>query len=635
MISALLLAATLSVTPADRLQMADRLFNRGKYAEARAEYDALAKGKDVAPDEMLFRLAECDRVQGHTAEAMNRYAALALRHPASKYAARSRFLCAMGATGAERRNQLRALDSDRVDPAIRAAALYHLGVDDKDVLALERCVKVDPKGKYAAFANLRRGSILSGSALSVERRKGIELLLEIGYSTDELANEALYLAALQCYRDKRYGEAGSLFRRFRKNFPKDSRAEEVYVMSVWCDFMEGRYLDAAVACGDAKVDDLAYIRAAAAYAVGDNAKALPLFRKYLEDFPQGKYRADAELPIARIEFDAAMKSGDASRTVEAAKRGYWLSKLAADELRLAWAYEKVGKNEDACREYGFVVKNFPNTDEAAEALYRHALIMARTENWHATERLLAESLALGKAVKYRASSLYWRGIAAMKIGHEKEGAGFLKDAMAQNLALDEAREARLVLADYDLREGRVDQAKSAYAVLLAEGAAVRMSAGRLHEIGKLLGGRSARISAQALVKLDSPEWRQAGWALLGSVEEAESHYTAAIEAYRKCLGEPVKTAEAASAALHLGVLESKAGAFDSADDSLKQAVALNAENPRLRAESYVALAKNAEARGDAKTACAYATVVTSLFEAADLVAEAKKILAAHPEVSAE
>ena len=165
----------------------------------------------------------------------------------------------------------------------------------------------------------------------------METLLGIAFGGSQMAEEALYLAALQCYRDKKYGEAGSLFRRYRKMHPKGEHFDETRSMSVWCDFLEGRYADAAAGCGDGGSDDLAYVRAACAYATGDTARALKLFRKYLEDYPEGRYRADAELPVARIEFDAARKADDASKALETAKRSFGLSKLASDQLRLAWA----------------------------------------------------------------------------------------------------------------------------------------------------------------------------------------------------------------------------------------------------------------------------------------------------------
>ena len=122
-----------------------------------------------------------------------------------------------------------------------------------------------------------------------------------------------------------------------------------------------------------------------------------------------------------------------------------------------------------------------------------------------------------------------------------------------------------------------------------------------------------------------------GWALLGDCEAKRESYAAAIESYRKCLGENAKTEAIAGASLELGRLEFRAGEFDRADQTLKKAIECNAANARARAEAYVLLAKNAGAKGDWKSAVAYATVVTSLFDDAGLCAEAKGIIDGHPE----
>ena len=628
-VAALVLA--IAVLPADRLAIADRLFNRGRYDDAATEYRALVGVKDVAEDELLFRLAECDRVAGRNTEARAGYAEIFNKHPDSRHAARSRFMYAMGAQGIERRRLLLELDSDRVPTDIRAAALYYLGSEASDETLLARCVKLDPKGKYAPYANLKIGTLLNASDDPARRRKGVETLLGIAFGGSPMAEEALYLAALQCYRDKKYGEAGSLFRRYRKMHPKGEHFAETRSMSVWCDFLEGRYADAAAGCGDGETDDLAYVRAACAYATGDSELALKLFRKYLEDYPDGRYRADAELPIARIEFDAARKADDPSKAVESAKRSFGLSKLASDQLRLAWAYEKAGKPEAAAAEYEQVAKNFPDSDEAAEALYRRAMIAAADGNWSGAELALAEALATGKLGKRKASALYWRGIAAVRLSHEETGAGYLKQALDAGLGLDESREARLMIADFDYKAGRTDAAKAAYVALVKEGACARMSAARILAVGRFIGGEEAEICAKELTKSDSPEWRQAGWELLAEREEAREAYAAAIESYRKALAEPVRTEALAAAVLRLGKLEFRAGEFDKADITLKKAIALNASDVRARAEAYVMLAKNAESKGDAKSAVAYATVVVSLFDDETFCAEAKRIIAAHPE----
>lgn len=630
MIDTILLLA-ITVLPADRMAMADRLFNKGQYDAAAAEYRALAGQEGVAADELTFRLAECDRAAGRGEDARKGYRALYEKYPDSAHAPEARFLFAMGATGLVRRKLLAELDTDRIPAETRAAALYYLGTETSDADVLARCVKVDPKGRYASYANLKYGMILQQAPDLATRRKGIEVLLGIAFGSGPLADEALYLAAIQSYRDKKYGEAGSLFRRYRRNFAKGEHAEEARSMSAWCDFMEGRYADAAAACGEGETDDLAYIRAAAAYSTGDNETALRLFRKYLEDYPEGRYRADAELPIARIEFDAASKTNDVSRTIETAKRSFALSKLATDRLRLAWAYENAGKGADAAVEYATIAKEYPGTYEAAEAMYRKAMIDARGDNWSAAELALAEALASGKLGDRTAEALYWRGVAAMRIGHEAEGAVSLEKALAEGLNLDESREARLMIADFDHKAGRVEKAKEAYRTLVAQGACERMTAARILAVGKLLGGESAETCAAALVKSEASEWRQAGWALKGACEENRKAFSAAIESYRRCLAETGVTAECAAAALALGRLESRAGEFDAADRTLKRAVALNSADAAARGAAYLALAENAEAKGDAKSAVAYATVVTSLFDDAALVGAAKKILERHPE----
>lgn len=627
-----LLLAALSVLSADRLAMADRLFNKGRYAEAEVEYRALENEPTIAADELLYRFAECERATGKKEPALKRYAELYGRFPDSKYAPRARFMHAMGMEGMDRKRELAALDTDRLPADVRAAALYHLGIDNSDVEMLARCEKLDPNGRYALYASLRRGTLLAASKDAAERRKGVELLLGIAFGKHgELSEEALYLASVQSYRDRHYGESASLFRRYLKSHPKGKHRDDVRVMSVWSDYMNGRYADAAAACGEERGDDFGYLRAACAYATGDDEKAISLFRKYLEEFPQGKYRGDAELPLARLEFKKAEKAGDAAMTIESAKRGFGISKLAADALRLAWAYERAGRQEEAISEYVRIARQYPGTEEAADALFRKAMMDAQEERWNGMELALAEALASGKCGKRKAEALYWRGIAAVRTGHEAEAVGFLREALEEGLGLDESREARLLVADFDFRNGKTEEARKAYSKLVSEGACERMSAARTLAVGKLLGGEEARTCARALVGNESAEWRQAGYALLGDVEDKAQAYGAAIDAYRKCLAEKANVAEVTGAALRLGMLETRNGEFDRAEETLKKAVASSGADVVARGSAYLALAANSEAKKDFRTACAYATVVTSLFDDPDLVSAAKKILAAHPE----
>jgi len=629
--AALLLAAA-AVLPADRLAMADRLFNRGEYAAARTEYAALSGEASLAADEVLYRLAECDRAQGRLAEARREYGALLEKFPTSAHADRARLMRALAGTPEERAAELRILDSDRVADDVRAAALYYLGSAANDPELLGRSIRLDPKGKYAAYADFHRASILVKSPDPAARRKAVEILLGIAFGREtQFSEDALYLAAVQSYSERKYGEAASIFGRYLRRYPGGRHAADVRTMTAWSNYLNGKYADAAALCGDGATDDFAYLRGACAYATGDNATAQRLLKEYLDRFPQGKYRSNAELPLARMGFDTATTGGNEAGVIENAKRAYALSGLSGDSLRLAWAYEKCGKEAEAEAQYVETAKKFPATDDAAEALFRKAMVDARAKRWSACDLALAEALASGRNPKRRAESLYWRGASAMQLGHEAEGAGFLREALALGISLDESREARLMLADVAFRGGRTDEARDAYAKLVREGACERMNAAKTLAVGKLLGGEEAKTCALALAKAGSAEWRQAGYALLGAAEERSGNFTQAVDAYRKAMEEKACVADLAPAALALGKLEAKAGERERAAATLARAVELNAASPRARAEAYVALARNAEAGGDVATARKYATVVTALFADAELCAEAQKVLDAHPE----
>lgn len=628
-----MLLAAIAILPADRLAMADRLFNRGEYAAAKVEYAELYKGKSLPEAELVYRLAECDRALGRNADARRGYGTLLDKFPTSPHADRARLMRALSGSESERIAELKVLDSDRVAKDIRSAALYYLGSATNDPELLAKSVRIDPKGKYASYAEFHRASILVKSEDSLSRRKAVEILLGLAFGKEsQFSEEALYLAAVQSYNEKKYDEAASIFSRYLRKYPNGKHSASVRTMTAWSLYLNGKYADAIALCGDGKSDDFAYLKGACAYATGDNESARKLLKSYLDNYPQGKYRAHAELPLARMGFDSASSQGSGAGVIENAKRAYAISNLSGDSLRLAWAYESCGKSAEAEAQYLETARKYPGTDDASEALFRKAMADARAKKWSACELALAESLASGKNLKRKAQSLYWRGVAALQLGHDVEGAKHLSEALSIGLSLDEQREARLLLADFALSSGKEQEAKAEYAKLVLEGACERMSASKIYAVGSLLEGDAAKTCAAELIAKNEPEWRQAGYALLGSLEERSGNFTAAIAAYRKAMDEKACVADLASAALALGKLEVKAGEHERADKVLRRAVELNnSVSSRARAEAYLALAQNSAARGDVDSARKYATVVASLFADAELCAEANKILAEYPE----
>ena len=634
------LMAVLAVAPSDRMAMADRLFNRGRYAEAQIEYAALVGEKAIQEDALLYRLAECERARGNSAAARQKYGELLTKYPASELAARARLYRALAGTPEEQEKELPLLDVDDVEASLRATALYHLGVARKAAKDLEKCLSLEPKGKYAPYAKLHLAGLLEKNGDDASVRRAVGLYLDVAFGSEtNLTEEALYLAAAASYRGKRYGEASSLIKRYLRKYPKGKHTTELTYMCAWCSYLTGKYADALTMCeavqkdaNETIKDGATYIKALATYSGVNKVAAQKLLESYLTEFPRGAYRENAEATLARVEFETARQAGDNAKMIESLKRVVARSKASGDRLLLAWAYEKAGQTAEATQEYAALAKDFPGTSDAAEAMYRKAMTDLREERWCAADLALQEALAGGKlAARLKSEAFYWRGFAAVRLGHEAEGAAFLQEALKGGLTLDQTREAHLLLADNDYRAGRIDAAKNAYRKLVQEGALERMGAAKILAVGKLLGGEESKLCAQALIKLDSPEWRQCGYALLGTFEQSKGEFASAINSYRKCLAEKCTTEDVPTVALQLGALETRAGEWDKAQATLKRAVELNAKNATARAKAYLNLARVSKEKGDITHARSYATVVTELFEDSPSAAPAADLLKSLPQ----
>jgi tetratricopeptide (TPR) repeat protein len=454
--------------------------------------------------------------------------------------------------------------------------------------------------------------------------------MELVYGSDtQYARDALYLAATYSYSAGRYGECATLLKRYAQKYPNDGRAGDIRRMLALSDLMAGKYAAAISFCTDDSDETLVYAKAIASDRLGNRADAVAAAGKYLDTFPQGANRPAMELLLARAEFDESVRTNGVRLAIAAGKRIVSLSggKNASDRLRLGWAYEKAGEVERADAEYAGVARDFPKSASAADALYRRAMAQLRQEKWAGAELSLAEAISSGHLAGERAAlGWYWRGIAAMRSGHAAESLEFLGKALEAGLPLDESREARLLVADADFNAGRRDKAVKVYSELVRQGAVERMSAAKTLAVGRLLSGEEARACAMSLARNGSAEWRQAGWALMGDVCEAEGNFVAAGDAYAKCLAEKCSTEAAAAASVKLGGYLLRDGRPREAEEAYKRAVELNASDDEARAAAYLGLAKAARARDDDEAVRGYATVVTTLFEKTASAAEAKEML---------
>lgn len=583
----LLFASALALAPSDRLQLADKMFAKGMYADAAAEYGALKGERTVSPDDIAFRIAECDRLLGREKEALAAYDALILRD---------------------------------IPASMRAVAIYRLACARNDASMFLKCEQADPKGKYASFSRLKRALLLARSDKAAERREATGIFLDLSLSSEKsVAEEALYAAATLAYGDRRWNEAAILFGRLRRLSLESARAKAAVVPYAWSSFLAGRYTECMSACGESREDDLFYLRAASMIALDRKEQGLAELDRYLEVHPKGRYRASAELPVQRARFDAAVKKGDISAAVQAAKLAA-AAGAASDALRLAWAHEKSGALDEARTEYRRIAARWPDDPAAGEALFANALADLRAGNWNAGDLALEEVLKRFSDFPRKNEALYWKGVAAMRLGHDVEGASRLEEALAIGLTLDQTREANLLIADFEARSGKTSEASRRYSKLVLTGAADRMAAAHLAAVVKLLAAHSqweaVLKGAQALSNRSrDPAFMQIAAAREGQAFEGLSRSDEAIAAYRRAMSVKAETEEGSMAALNLGLLEFRKGEFDAAEKTLADAIARNSggNGIKARAKAYRALADVCRAKGDSLKAKGYETVLKELF----------------------
>ena len=205
----LLFAATLALAPADRLQMADKMFAKGLYSDAIKEYAALRGEKTISETDITFRIAECCRALGREKEAVPIYERLLLKD---------------------------------LPKSMRAVALYRVACVKNDASLFKECEQTDPKGRYALFARLKRALALAKSSKVEDRREATGLFLELSLSKEKtVAEEATYAAATLAYGDKRWKEAAILFGRLATDYPQSAHLAAVRAPRAWSAFLSGRY----------------------------------------------------------------------------------------------------------------------------------------------------------------------------------------------------------------------------------------------------------------------------------------------------------------------------------------------------------------------------------------------------------
>ena len=651
---------------ADRFALANQLAKRGLYVEAIKEYLSL-RGADLPKDEFLFRFAEACRHAGRKEAAAKLYGDLLEAAPQSPYADYARLNRAILSPVSQRAAFLCALDRDGAPKDVRQSALFHLGEaaeaggDAKGAAEYySRAANLVKGNAISQLARLREATLLSSSQDAGRRRLALAAYLELAASPDpSVAEEAIFHSGYMSYREGKYSEAATLFRRLLSKWPDGSRAAEAKIYAAWSHYLSGSYAEAlalAAPLRDGKnAEDAHYLSAASLRRMERRTEALAAYTAALKAFPYGKY-ADSEwferlaLRAAESDFkgvldDLASRADPPSNTVNRAFTYGYEAALAAERPVLAVQYARrvaagrdpafapralytaglvaarMGANAEAVRDWNELLTRYPDSQFSADALRARGMEEIRLKEYRSATRTLAE---LERRFPGRASDFelfYWRGVAARGSDDAPEAERLFRAALKAKPTAEFEREIKMELAFILRARGADAEAATIFAELLSTKAADRLAPAHLAWAAETLlavsNATAALTASQALEKRNADaSWNQIGAALTGAAHEARGERDAALAAYRRALACDARTDRAAVAALALGRAISADGRHDEARailaDTVERCRAPELES--IRVSAYAALADNEEARGDAKAALGYHLMVGTLFD---------------------
>lgn len=175
--------------------------------------------------------------------------------------------------------------------------------------------------------------------------------------------EEVFLEAQTLLKNENFEDAAARFKDVDTYFPYSQKANEAQILSAYCNFKKGSYLDAVRELdiflryhpSHEMVPYAMYLRAVSKYmtvsTVGrssDQAKdAKVAFIDLINRFPGSKYAKDSQEKIVILD-----------------------DIIAAHELLIGKYYQKRKSSLSAINRYNYIVNKFPNAKSTEEAFYR-------------------------------------------------------------------------------------------------------------------------------------------------------------------------------------------------------------------------------------------------------------------------
>ena len=318
---------------------------------------------------------------------------------------------------------------------------------------------------------------------------------------------------------------------------------------------------------------------------GRMEEAAEQFRRVASDFPQN----DAVPEALKASALARLRMGDSKGALEdwdalLGSKSADAETLGEARLQKALVLIELKKGGEAMETLDVLLKERPDSVQAARAQYWRGVLLSEKEQWELSEKALRACLAAAP------------------------------DAQTASLA-------RLRLAVVLQRQNRMDEAADQMEPLLAEAprvaenpALVEWAVRRHFDQGQY--DRALKAATALAEAAREASWRQIGWHWAGVCQSQLGRDAAALDAHEKAVAEQAATREGTESLLLLAGLELKAGRFAKAEERYAAAAqaASGEEALDVRARAYFGLGEVAEAAGQPDKAARHFMSVAVLFD---------------------
>ena len=373
----------------ERLQFADGLYSRGMHELALKEYEAFLRTFPASAnmDIVHFRIGECARGLGKFEAAEKEFETVFKTSKTDyRYKAgfkRAELFAEMGRNDAAI-DLYRAVIKENPPEEIASASHYQLGdlllktgKNDDAVKTFEQVKQLYPSSRFFSFAILKLGEIYGKDPARMDEVIKLYAIIIGKPASPRIGAEALFQTAELYFRNKAYEKSAEAYRKLLADYPTDERSVEARIQAAWAQHNAGYYAEAFKITEDALTNNLPggksewlYLKANCERQLTRNEDAIKTYTQIVAQYSDSRMGNPARYETALTYF----KMGKYLNAVREADK----VKLEPDDMKknvywlMAESFSALKDADGAIQYYRLIVKDFPQSDIAAEATYRLA-----------------------------------------------------------------------------------------------------------------------------------------------------------------------------------------------------------------------------------------------------------------------